>query len=171
MDTRTGSQLSRHPVRRSLRAGDAEGIADLHRRVYAREFGLGPGFVAAVAAGIDAAVAGGWPSEAGGVWLIDGAGRLSGSLALTLEDDLVGRVRWFVLEPSLRGNGCGASLLAELLALAHAEGLRRLELETFSALTAAAHLYRRAGFRLIWERVRHDWGPPVTYQGYELDLG
>ena len=100
-----------------------------------------------------------------------GAGQLSGSLGLTQEGDGVGRLRWFVLDRSLRGQGWGGWLLAELLGQARAEGLHRLELETFSALTTAAHLYRRAGFRLIWERVRHDWGPPVTYQGYQLDLG
>jgi GNAT superfamily N-acetyltransferase len=171
METRTEPTVGRQPVRRSLREGDPEAIVDLHRRVYTPEFGMGPGFVAAVAAGIHAAVASGWPSIGGGVWLIDSAGQLSGALALTHEGDGVGRVRWFVLDPSLRGRGWGGSLFADLLDQARAEGLHRLELETFSALTTAARLYRRAGFRLVWERVRHDWGPPVTYQGYQLDLG
>jgi GNAT superfamily N-acetyltransferase len=148
-----------------------EEIAELHRRVYVPEFGMGPGFVDPVAAGIRAAVAAGWPSDTGAVWLIDGARQLGGALALTHEGDGVGRVRWFVLEQSLRGQGWGGWLLAELLDQARADGMRRLQLETFSALTTAAHLYRRAGFRLTWERVRHDWGPPVTYQGYQLDLG
>jgi len=171
METRTEPQLARQPVRRSLREGDPEGIIDLHRRVYVPEFGRGPGFLAGVASGIRTTVAAGWPSAGGGGWLIDGAGQLSGSLGLTQEGDGVGRLRWFVLDRSLRGQGWGGWLLAELLGQARAEGLHRLELETFSALTTAAHLYRRAGFRLIWERVRHDWGPPVTYQGYQLDLG
>ena len=34
----------------------------------------------------------------------------------------------------------------------------------------AAHLYRSVGFTVVWERSRDDWGPPITYQGYELRL-
>jgi ribosomal protein S18 acetylase RimI-like enzyme len=81
------------------------------------------------------------------------------------------QVRWFVLDRSLRNQGWGGVLLGELIEHARADGLRRLELQTFSALRAAGHLYRRAGFELQWERERHDWGSPITYQGYQLDLG
>lgn len=56
------------------------------------------------------------------------------------------------------------------MAKARADGLHRLELETFSALAAAARIYRAAGFRLQWDRERGDWGPPIVYQGYELEL-
>ena len=61
-------------------------------------------------------------------------------------------------------------LVAEMISQARARGMTRVELETFSALRAAAHLYREAGFRLLWERERSDWGPTVTYQGYALEL-
>jgi GNAT superfamily N-acetyltransferase len=163
--------LSDQPLRRSLRDDDAEAIAHLHFRVYLPEFGLNQEFVNAVATGVRAAAAAGWPATGGGVWLIDGPTGLSGALALTHEGDGLGRVRWFVLDKSLRGQGWGGHLLSELLARARADGLRRLELETFSALSTAGRMYRQAGFRLIWERERHDWGPPVTYQGYGLELG
>ncbi len=169
--TRPEPSVEYPPVRRQLRDGDADAIAHLHFRVYLPEFGLNQAFVDAIAAGARKAVAAGWPSSAGGVWLVDGADELSGALALTHEGNGVGRVRWFVLDGSLRGQGLGGSLLAELLDQARADRLRRLELETFSALSTAARLYRHAGFRLIWERVHHDWGPPVVYQGYRLDLG
>lgn len=165
------SARSDQPLRRSLRDGDADAIADLHFRVYLPEFGLNLQFVNAVASGVRAAVAAGWPATGGGVWLIDGPTGLGGALALTHEGGGVGRVRWFVLDKSLRGQGWGGQLLGELLAQARRDGLRRLELETFSALSTAGRLYRQAGFRLIWERERHDWGPPVTYQGYRLELG
>ena len=125
-------------IRRELRAGDAHEIAELHRRVYVPEFGCNEEFVRRVAAGVTAAVACGWPDVAGAVWLVQRGGAVCGSLALTDEGDGLGRVRWFVLERPLRGHGLGRSLVAELIARARADGYRRLELETFSALTAAA---------------------------------
>jgi GNAT superfamily N-acetyltransferase len=157
-------------IRQTLRDGDAEAIAELHRRIYLPEFGMNEEFVARVAAGVEAALAGGWPNTRGAVWLVDSNGALSGSLALTQEGADVGRVRWFVLAPSLRGHGLGRSLMSKLLGKAREGGLAKLELETFSALTVAAGIYRAAGFRLCWERHREDWGAAIVYQGYELKL-
>ena len=48
--------------------------------------------------------------------------------------------------------------------------MRRLELGTFSALSTAARIYRGAGFRVTDEYERTDWGPPITFQHYALDL-
>jgi len=53
---------------------------------------------------------------------------------------------------------------------ARVQGFSRLALETFSAPSAAARIYREAGFEVTWERERTDWGPPVTYQHYRLEL-
>lgn len=171
MATRTSApQTDEVMIRRELRAGDAEAIIELHRRVYQPEFGMNDEFVAGVAAGIGDAVAGGWPASAGAVWLVERAGELVGSLGLTLEPPAIGRVRWFVLDGSLRGHGLGGRLMAELLAQARELGLAELELETFSALSVAARIYRAAGFRTVSERERLDLGRPVTWQRYELQL-
>ena len=159
-----------HLIRREFRDGDADAIAGLHRRVYVPEFGMNDEFVARVAAGVEAAVAGGWPDASGAAWLVERHDSVCGSLALTDEGDGLGRVRWFVLEDSLRGRGLGRSLVAELVARARMDGYRRLELETFSALTVAAAIYRDAGFKVIREREREDWGPPIVYQHYALPL-
>jgi GNAT superfamily N-acetyltransferase len=157
-------------VRRELGRGDADAIAWIHARVYAPEYGMNDNFCESVRSSVNAAIAKGWPQAGGAVWLIDGESGLAGSLGLTDEGDELGRVRWFVLAPELRGRGLGRRLVQELIAEARAAGFKRLELETFNALAAAAHIYRTAGFRLIWARERADWGPPITYQRYELEL-
>lgn len=159
-------------IRRTLRDGDASAIAYLHRRIYESEYGLNEKFTVSVQDGVEAAAAQGWPQRRGAVWLVDGSGDdpLLGALGLTVEGNGLGRVRWFALDASLRGRGLGRSLLAELLDEARGEGLERLELATFSELRAAARLYRDAGFRVVWEHERSDWGPTVTMQGYDLEL-
>ena len=158
-------------IRRELRDGDGRRIAELHRRIYGPEFERDENFVAAVSAGVERAIVGGWPTrDGGGVWLAEADKELLGCLALTGEGAGVGRVRWFVLDPALRGHGLGRVLVEDLIVHARATGMSRLELETFSALTVAARIYRHAGFRLVWERNRSDWGPTISYQGYELEL-
>jgi GNAT superfamily N-acetyltransferase len=157
-------------VHRSLRPGDAEAIRELHRRVYVPEYGMNDEFVQRVGEGVEEAVAQGWPEAGGGVWIVEHDAAVRGCLGLTDQGDGQGRLRWFVLEETLRGRGLGRQLVSELLATARSQGFRRLELETFSALTEAARLYRSVGFRLTWERPRSDWGAPIVYQHYALQL-
>jgi ribosomal protein S18 acetylase RimI-like enzyme len=157
-------------VRRTLRPADVEGIADLHDRVYRDEYGLDGRFRASVARGLEEAVAAGWPDRAGAVWVIDGDPALAGSLGLTDLGEGVGQVRWFVLAPELRGRGLGRSLVGELVDEAREAGIGRVVLETFSALTAAAHIYRGVGFRVVHEERTDMWGPQIDYQRYELEL-
>jgi GNAT superfamily N-acetyltransferase len=152
-------------IRRELRDGDIEAVAELHRRLYGPEYGTNETFVAGVAGGLAHARAQGWP-ERGGVWLVDHDGRLCGSLGLTAAPERRGRVRWFVLDPVLRGSGLGARMVGELVTLAREQGMRELELETFSELTAAAHIYRSHGFAVVDEWPKDDWGTPMTFQRY-----
>jgi RimJ/RimL family protein N-acetyltransferase len=162
---------SENLIRRELREGDADAIVALHDRVYCAEWGRNEAFLAAVAANVAAWRAAGWPDRGGAVWLVEREGaELSGSLGLTAETDGSGRVRWFVFAPELRGSGLGRQLLAELLDAARGAGMRRLELDTFSDLRAAAHLYRDAGFKVVSSVRRDDWGSTITYQHYVLDL-
>src|SRR6476620_476288 len=108
MSTGTTNDIT---VRRRLRDGDADAIADLHSRVYASEYGLDERFVEGVRRGLEAAVSSGWPHRGGGVWLVDGDDRLLGALGLTNEADGAGRLRWLVLDPALRGHGLARSLV------------------------------------------------------------
>jgi GNAT superfamily N-acetyltransferase len=149
---------------------DAEAIVALHDRVYRAEYGRNDEFVAAVARKVAAARAAGWPELGGAVWLVERDGVVAGSLGLTDEGDGVGWVRWFVFAPEVRGHGLGRRLVAELVHTARVNGMARLELETFSALTSAARIYRDNGFAVTGEHEREDWGPTITFQHYVLQL-
>jgi N-acetylglutamate synthase-like GNAT family acetyltransferase len=157
-------------IRREPRPGDLGAIVAHHGRLYSREYGFDPGFEALVATAVAEAGRRGWPTDREGIWIVERAGAIAGSLALTDDGD-TGVVRWFLLDPDLRGEGLGRRLLAELLAKAREVGYERLRLETFSALRAAAHLYREVGFALVREDTRPRWGhDSITYQYYELGL-
>jgi ribosomal protein S18 acetylase RimI-like enzyme len=164
------STISAPAIRRELRDGDVERIVDLHRRVYMTEYDRNEAFIAGVQHTLDVAAARDWPRGGGAVWLIDQGEELSGCVALTDEGAGHGRVRWVVFGPELRGQGLGRRLIGEMLDVARADGYHELSLETFSALRAAGHLYRSFGFAVTWERPRDDWGPPIVYQHYELQL-
>jgi ribosomal protein S18 acetylase RimI-like enzyme len=141
-------------IRRELRRDDLDAIIELHDRVYRDEYGAGEDWVGAIRYAIEGAVRRGWPRDRalGSVWLVDHKRVLNGSLALVLERPRVGNLDWFVLAPEVRGRGIGRHLVSELLADARSREMRTLKIRTFSALTAAARIYRDAGFRVVWER-------------------
>jgi ribosomal protein S18 acetylase RimI-like enzyme len=159
-------------IRRIVRPGDLGAIVAHHGRLYAREYGVDQSFEADVGVTVMAAGKRGFPQDTEGLWIVEHDGRHAGSLALTDEGDGVGTVRWFVLDPELRGRGIGRRLVSELVQKAEQSGYARLVLMTFSDLRAAAHIYRSHGFEVVWAQTAPRWGrDDFTYQRYELDLG
>ena len=158
-------------IRRDLRPGDLGAIIEHHGRLYAREYGLDSGMEAHVAAAVARAALRGFPRETEAVWIVEREGRHAGSLAMTDEEDGTACVRFFLLDPEVRGQGLGRRLLGELLDTARARGFERARLETFSDLTAAAHLYREHGFTVVSAETGPRWGrAELTYQKYEASL-
>jgi ribosomal protein S18 acetylase RimI-like enzyme len=158
-------------IRRDLRPGDLGEIVAHHGRLYGREYGVDATFEGHVAASVAAAGKRGFARAGEGIWIVERDGVHLGSIALTDEGDGLATVRWFVLDPSLRGRGLGRRLVAEVLALARSSGYERVGLETFSELVVAARIYRSHGFELQSEQTGPRWGrEKITYQRYELVL-
>jgi GNAT superfamily N-acetyltransferase len=153
-------------VRRELEPGDLEGLTRLHGAIYPREHRLGGSFVADVERDLASAIDRGWPQR-GAVWIVEHGGEIAGSLALTEEDDGPAKIRWFLLAPSLRGQGLGRRLLTELVAEADEAGHEAICLVTFSDLQTAGHLYRSLGFEITESHRDDRWGRPLLLQRYE----
>jgi N-acetylglutamate synthase-like GNAT family acetyltransferase len=166
-----GKNAGMPSIRRELIPGDLGAIVAMHGRLYALEHGLDATFEAEVAAGVAGAAARGWPGPREGIWMVEHESRVAGCLGLTDEGEDDAKLRWFLLDPGLHGRGLGRRLLEELLQKADASGYRRVSLETFSELRAAAHLYRSHGFQLVSAETGPRWGrAELTYQRYERDL-
>ncbi len=158
-------------IRRELRPGDLGEIVAHHGRVYGREYGVDASFEGHVAATVARAGEHGFPTPREAVSVVELDGEHAGSIALTDEGGGEATVRWFVLDPEVRGNGLGRLLLGEMLAKAAEVGYVRVQLETFSELEAAAHLYREHGFELLSADAAPRWGrESITYQRYQLAL-
>jgi ribosomal protein S18 acetylase RimI-like enzyme len=81
--------------------------------------------------------------------------------ALKYHGDAPAEVKRMWVSPAVRGLGLGRRLLAELEAVAAADGVRALRLETNRALTEAIELYRSAGYQEVGafnqEPYAHHW--------------
>lgn len=151
--------------------GAIGGIAALHARHYAGSHGFGAYFEAKVARELGAFLLRLDPARdlfrcaAGG-------GRVLGSIALDCgEDPASAHLRWFILDPALRGQGLGRRWLAEAVAQARRVGVPEVHLWTLAGLEAATHLYEEAGFRVTEEVAAEQWGRRVTERRMVLALG
>jgi GNAT superfamily N-acetyltransferase len=153
-------------LRTDLSPGDLGGIVALHGTVYARDYGFDITFEAYVAGPLAEAVLS--ASAGTRLWVAERGGRVVGSVAVVAAGPGVGQLRWFLVEPGARGSGLGRRLLHEALAFCRECGHDSVFLWTVSALTAAAHPYRAAGFRKVEERPGRRWGVDVIEEKYEL---
>jgi ribosomal protein S18 acetylase RimI-like enzyme len=163
--------MSEPTIRDELRPGDMDAIVSHHRRIYGEEYGVDSRFGDFVAAAVARAVERGFPSEREAIRIVELDGEHAGSIGLSDEGDGDAAIRWVVLSPEVRGKGLGRRLVAEMLAFAEDHGYRRVWLETFSELEAAAHVYRDAGFVVTEADTAPRWGrDSITMQRYELEL-
>ncbi len=144
-------------------------IVELHGRYYAEHQGFGSYFESKVARELGEFslryVAG-----RDGLWIARRDGVVEGSIAIDGSNADCARLRWFIVSDALRGTGVGKQLIEAALEFCRARGYPRVQLVTFSTLSAALHLYVKHGFRLIHEERGSNWGREVMEQQYELTL-
>ncbi len=75
-----------------------------------------------------------------------------GCILLAKDSDEVARIRLLLVDPKARGLGLGAQLTDECIRFARAAGYKKMTLWTHSVLTAARHIYQKAGFKLMRTR-------------------
>src|SRR5262249_35165738 len=95
-------------------------------------------------------------------------GRNVGSVFLVRDSEEVARLRLLLVDPVARGRGLGARLTDECIRFARAQGYRSVTLWTHKVLTAARHIYERAGFRLPSSDARRSFGQDVVSEDWDL---
>jgi DNA-binding MarR family transcriptional regulator/ribosomal protein S18 acetylase RimI-like enzyme len=149
------------------RAGVIGRAVEMHAHYYERAVGFGRFFESKVAADL-AEFIGRLDNRRNGLWVASRAGSIIGTVAIDGEDMGPERahLRWFIVEPSLRGAGIGRRLLTEAIAFCDRQGFAEIQLWTFRGLDAARKLYEAHGFSLIEEMPGRQWGPEVMEQRF-----
>jgi len=155
-------------MRDRLKPGDIGAMVALHGNEYGDGYRLDETFEASVARGLaEFALALADDPEAGRAWLTEDEQGLTGCIAITRETPAHGRLRWFLVASRARGQGIGRRLLDAALGYAR-QRFESVELETFSELTAAAHMYRAAGFEVTRSGAVDMWGRAIELQRYDM---
>jgi len=158
-----------YQIRSRWQPGDFGRIVLAHGRMIARECAFDPTFERYVASGLLEFCED--PNPGNRFWLVTQEERLRGSIFLHVRSARQAQLRWFWLHADLRGLGLGRRLLGSLLDEARRQALSSIYLWTVAGLSASAHLYREAGFRLTHSESKRQWGREITEQRLELPLG
>jgi DNA-binding MarR family transcriptional regulator/GNAT superfamily N-acetyltransferase len=160
---------SRDYIVREPRHGDFGWIVKCNAEIYAAEYGWTAPFEG-VCAQIVADFVNKFDPKRERCWIAEMDGKNVGSIMLAKDSDDTARVRLLILDPKARGLGLGARLVDECIRFARRAGYKKVTLWTHSVLTAARHIYQKAGFRLMRTERHKSWGRPVISEHWDLEL-
>ncbi len=140
-------------------ADDLDWARRWHHRFYVSSGRYGPVFGRYVDDSVQAHVVAGMPGRS---WVAESAGTRVGFIAWSPRSK-GSRLRWFLVEEAVRGQGIGGTLLAALLA----DAPRPITLWTMADLADARRLYEAHGFRLV-EEAEAPWARGVPQQRFDL---
>ncbi len=149
--------------------GDFGWIVKRHAEIYAHEYGWTAPFEG-VCAQIVADFANNNDARRERCWIAEMNGANIGCVFLVQDSSSVARIRLLLVDPAARGLGLGARLVDECVQFARRAGYRKITLWTHSVLTAARHVYKKAGFKLMRSDRHKSWGRPVVSEYWDLDL-
>ena len=162
-------QLDDINIRDRLHPGDIGYVTYLHGMLYKTEYDYGIKFESYVAKGLHEFVEN-YSAERDHVWVCEHANEMVGFLLAIHRGDNSAQLRFFILKPGYRGIGLGRKLMKEFMNFLQRKNYTHAFLWTTHEQAAAAHLYRKAGFRMTQEKDSTAFGKPLIEQRYDLYL-
>ena len=163
------AQAERRSILRAPRPGDFGWIVKRHAELYAQEYQWMEPFEG-LCAQIVADFVNDHDPERERCWIAEMDGENVGSVFLVKDSATVARIRLLLVDPQARGLGLGARLTDECIRFARRAGYKKITLWTHSVLTAARHIYEKAGFKLMRTERHKSWGRPVVSEHWDLEL-
>src|SRR6202167_3615651 len=160
------------PRRYTLRAptrGDFGWVIKRHAELYGYEYGWKEPFEA-LCAQIVADCVNKNDHNRERCWIAEIDGENIGCIFLAKESAAVARIRLLLVDPKARGLGLGTGLVDECIRFARRAGYKKITLWTHRVLTAARHIYQKAGFKLVRAERHRQWGPTVISEHWDLEL-
>jgi GNAT superfamily N-acetyltransferase len=167
----------RHSVRaasdiiiRPFRKNDIEFVISRQLSLYAREYGFTSEIWKNYLAGGVHTFVNQFDKKKDCMYILEKNGVSSGCVAITHVDEVTAQLRFFFLEPGVRGQGAGRKLLDRTIDFYKEKKYDHVFLWTFSTLMAARHLYASKGFQITETHVNNDWDRSILEERWNLDL-
>ena len=97
-------------------------------------------------------------------------GKFAGTITFIGEENGVGRLRYFFINPEVRGKGVGKLTFTQAMELAKEWGYKHLYFSTFSVLKVARTMYHQLGFEITSSEPADFVAPGVIEEIWEKDI-
>ncbi|MCP4630210.1 MAG: MarR family transcriptional regulator [bacterium] len=156
-------------ILRPHQPGDMGWVVHRHGILYAEEYAWDEQFEALVAEIVTRFIQNYDPKRER-CWIAEKDGEIVGSVFLVKQSDSTAKLRLLFVEPKARGLGIGTRLVNECIKFAPQVGYRKITLWTNDILSAARHIYQKAGFRLVNEQPHQSFGQDLVAETWDLKL-
>ena len=154
---------------RQHQPGDVGWIVHRQAILYAEEYGW-DGTYEGLAAEVVAQFIKNFDPKRERCWIAEKDGERVGAVFIAKASNEVAKLRLLHVESTARGLGIGKRLVEECVRFSRQVGYRKMTLWTQSILSAARHIYKEMGFRIVHQERHHSFGKDLTAETWELDL-
>lgn len=148
---------------------DIDYVISRHRILYAEEYGLTSAFSDYVDKGVHH-FAQQYDATCECMLVAELKKKPVGSIAIVKSNDSTAQLRYFLIEPKMRGRGLGHRLVKMALDFCREKGYKHVFLETIDSLKPARHIYKSHGFSLTSSHKNSTWGESILEERWDLDL-
>ena len=156
-------------ILRTHQPGDMGWVVHRHGILYAEEYAWDEQFEALVAEIVVGFIRNYDPKRER-CWIAEKDGDNVGSVFVVKQSESTAKLRLLLVEPNARGLGIGSRLVNECIKFAQQVGYTKMTLWTNNILSAARHIYEKAGFRLISEQPHKSFGQNLVAETWDLKL-
>ena len=154
---------------RTYNAADVEYIINRHRELYEAEYGFGSEFSDYVEKYV-CKFHEHHDENKENIWIAEADGKQLGMIALVRVNNITAQLRWFLIEPEMRGRGLGYKLMNTVMDFSREKGYKHVFLWTVSVLEAARTLYKRFGFQLTESKLNDSWGAELLEERWDMHM-
>lgn len=155
---------------RSYEEKDIDYIVKRHTDLYATEYGFSPRFTEYVKTYVEKFHAH-HDENRENIWIAEKEGNPVGVIAVVKNEEDTAQLRWFLIEPDLRGKGLGRKLMKTALGFCREKGYKHIFLLTVDILETARRMYAKYGFTLTETSENHEWADfVVKEERWDMDL-
>ncbi len=154
---------------RTYRKEDISYVIRRHRELYEDEYSFGDEFgdyVEKYVTEFDKQC----DTEKENIWIAETEGKPVGMIAIVKVDDTTAQLRWFLIEPHMRGIGLGYRLMKTAVDFCREKGYNHVFLWTVSILEAARTLYKGFGFRMTESKANDTWGGCLVEERWDMNM-
>jgi peptidyl-dipeptidase Dcp len=163
---KTNININDITIRNEFKPGDIGYLIYLHGAFYEKEYNYGIEFETYVALGLCEFYKS-YNPEKERIWICEHNNMIIGILLLMNRGEAA-QLRYFFIKPEYRGIGLGSKLINLYMEFLNQCGYKKSYLWTTHELTAAAHVYKKVGFKLTEEKESNNFGKLLKEQRYDL---